>query len=284
MPPSAPTGELLRHLVRPDTVRRVVFCDFDETYLAHRPTVAQRRSLRELEAYLVHAAERGLLFGWVTGSSLTSVMAKARRHELAVMPHFVAAALGTELMFFTDGVAVPDPVWQRRIDASGFSTDRAGRAVAALAARGIRLTPQPAGVEKEYVASYYYHATGGPETDRAALAGIRSAAQRHGFRVNISRCNPLAGDPANAYDVDLLPECCGKRNVVRHVCERFAVAPAEAYAFGDSGNDLEMLASVGHGLLVANATAEARSRHGRVSVHPYAEAVLHALRHGTDEG
>ncbi|GIJ78826.1 kanosamine-6-phosphate phosphatase [Micromonospora phaseoli] len=277
MPPSAPTGELLCHLVRPDTVRRVAFCDFDETYLAHQPTAAQRRSLRELEAYLVRSAGQGLLFGWVTGSSLVSVTAKARRHELAVMPHFVAAALGTELVFFADGVPVPDPVWQQRIAASGFSADRVDLAVEALAARGIRLTPQPTSVEKEYVASYYHQARG-TSADRAALVGIRSEARRHGLGVNISRCNPLAGDPEDAYDVDLLPDCCGKRNVVRHVCQRFGVPTSVAYAFGDSGNDLEMLAAVGHGLLVANATAEARSRHERVSPHPYAEAVLHALQ------
>lgn len=72
---------------------------------------------------------------------------------------------------------------------------------------------------------------------------------------------------------------CGKRNVVRHLCARFGVAPERTLAFGDSGNDLEILGAVRHGYLVANCTPEARSRFPQVSPHPHVRALLTAFRH-----
>lgn len=84
----------------PRHVEAVAFSDLDETYLAHTPTAAGVADREALEDYLVEAAGRhGLLFGWVTGSSLPSVMSKVRAHRLRMLPHFIACSLGTELLW-----------------------------------------------------------------------------------------------------------------------------------------------------------------------------------------
>ncbi|WP_086563030.1 HAD-IIB family hydrolase [Streptomyces africanus] len=271
------------HLRLPEPAVWAAFSDFDETYLAHAATPGQRAQLAALEEFLLtEAVEHGLLFGWVTGSSLASVREKMARCGARVLPHFVAGALGTELTFFPDGVARPDPEWRQLLRDSGFDRDRVTKAADRLARHRVELFPQNAphtGNPTEFLVNYYFRSLGDPRRDERSLDLVRDVAREHGLGLNISRCNPATGDPADCYDVDFLPPVCGKRNVVRHLCARFGVAPERTLAFGDSGNDLEMLGAVGHGYLVANCTPEARSRFPQVSPHPHAQALLTAFRH-----
>ncbi|MFB7933190.1 HAD-IIB family hydrolase [Streptomyces sp. NPDC056039] len=271
------------HLRLPDRVGWAAFSDFDETYLAHAATPEQRAHLAALEEFLLsEAVEHGLLFGWVTGSSPASVREKMARCGARVLPHFVAGSLGTELTFFPDGVARPDPEWGQLLRDSGFDRDRVRTAVERLARYGVDLLPQAdphTGSPTEFLVNYYFRSLGDPRRDEQSLDLVRDLAREHGLGLNISRCNPATGDPADCYDIDFIPAVCGKRNVVRHLCARFGVAAERTLAFGDSGNDLEMLGAVRHGYLVANCTPEARSRFTRVSPHPHAQALLTAFRH-----
>jgi kanosamine-6-phosphate phosphatase len=265
-------------------VRAVAFSDFDETYLAHSATERERTCREALEDYLVEAGERyGLLFGWVTGSSLSSVLHKAHAHRLRTLPHFVACSLGTELLLSDGGELRPDPGWQRLLP----DADSLGRSVRTvvqgLSDIGVSLDPQPGRARDSLVKSYYCRSRD-PGSDARNLAAVREAAARGALGVNVSRCNPAAGDPSDCYDVDLLPRTCGKRQIVRYICRKYGIDPADAFAFGDSGNDLEMLAAVGHGVLVGNCTEEARSRHPRVSDRCHADAVLTTLRTGLRAG
>ncbi|SDC49536.1 HAD-IIB family hydrolase [Streptomyces prasinopilosus] len=260
---------------RPRGVPLAVFCDFDETYLAHDPSPRQRRDLVELEDLLLEEATRGtLLFGWVTGSSLESVLAKADRHRLRVLPHFLAASLGTDLTYFTTDGPHRDERWRHRLRASGYTKATVNEVVAQLVANGVSLRPQGGQERAEFLSSYYYTARE-DRSDRAAIRRIETACVLAGLSVSTNRCNPKAGDPDGSYDVDFLPRTGGKRAVVAYLVERFTAA--DSLAFGDSGNDLDMLRGVRHGYLVANATAEARAAHPRVSPHPYAAAVRHAI-------
>ncbi|MFE2531600.1 HAD-IIB family hydrolase [Streptomyces sp. NPDC059371] len=259
------------------TVRTVAFCDFDETYLAHENTPDQQHSRRTLEDYLARAGARhGLLFGWVTGSSLTSVLHKARGHRLRFLPHFMACSLGTELYVAGDAGMVPEPGWTQRLPAAEHIRGLAQEAVRQLHALDVPLIPQTCRAPDSRVVSYYY-ATRDPERDARRLALIGHIADRSLLEVNLSRCNPAAGDPEDCYDVDFLPRGCGKRKIVEHICRLHGVNTAQAFAFGDSGNDLEMLASVGRGLLVGNCTDEARSRYPRVSGSRHTDAILFEL-------
>lgn len=271
-------------LTVPRPVRAVAFSDFDETYLAHSPTEYERLCREALEDYLVEAGERhGLLFGWVTGSSLASVLRKARAHGLRTLPHFVACSLGTELLLSDGGDLRPDPGWLRLLPDPESLASSVRAVVRELADSGVGLEPQPGRAPDSLVKSYYYRSRD-PETDARNLAAVREAAARGAPGVSVSRCNPSAGDPADSYDVDFLPRTCGKRQIVRYVCRKYGIDPADSFAFGDSGNDLEMLAAVGHGVLVGNCTEEARGRHPRVSDRCYSDAVLTTLRTGLRAG
>ncbi|MGW1812809.1 HAD-IIB family hydrolase [Streptomyces sp. NPDC002125] len=262
----------------PGRVGAVAFCDFDETYLAHAPTASAVADREALEDFLVEAAGRhGLLFGWVTGSSLPSVMDKVRAHRLRRLPHFIACSLGTELLYLRDGLAHPDPSWREQLPTPERLAARADAVARELADLGVPLVPQAGRPPGSLVQSHYYYART-PSTDERALALVRSIAEKYALGVGVSRCNPAAGDPENCYDVDFLPHGCGKRAVVRHVRRTQGVRRGDTFAFGDSGNDLEMLREAGRGVLVSNCTDEARGRHTEVSGLPYAAAVHSVLR------
>ncbi|MFG3658022.1 HAD-IIB family hydrolase [Streptomyces sp. NPDC047706] len=274
MPPSTDLGVL----PMPRTVRTVVFSDFDETYLAHAGTPGHVRSRRRLESYLAEAAQRhGMLFGWVTGSSLGSVLRKTETHGMHTLPHFLACSLGTELYTVRDGALHPDPGWLRGLPGSAHIAVLAEQVVRELRLRGMPLVPQHNRPPGTRVISHYYYAQDA-ERDARNLALVRQVAEALSLGVSVSRCSPAAGDPEDCYDVDFLPPACGKRRIVDYVCRVHGVDPAGAYAFGDSGNDLEMLAAVGAGTLVGNCTEEARSRYPRVSAWSHTDAIFYELR------
>ncbi len=182
MPPSMPPRTEAPALPLPRPVRAVAFCDFDETYLAHSPTERERAHREALEDYLVEAGERhGLLFGWVTGSSLPSVLRKTRAHGLRTLPHFVACSLGTELLLSDAGELRPDPGWQRLLP-DAESLGRSTRTVVReLSAAGVGLEPQPGRAPDSLVKSYYYRSRD-PGTDAGSWppSGTRPRAARWG--------------------------------------------------------------------------------------------------------
>lgn len=60
--------------------------------------------------------------------------------------------------------------------------------------------------------------------------------------------------------VDIIPLSCGKGNAVRAVLAHYGFSEAEAIAFGDGRNDIEMLEAVGTGVAMGNALDEVKAR------------------------
>lgn len=81
--------------------------------------------------------------------------------------------------------------------------------------------------------------------------------------------------------VDIIPAAGGKRTGVERTLAHFHLDPAQAIAFGDGGNDLEMLQLVGHGVAMANAAPAVRQAVGRVCPGVSEDGVYHyCLQHG----
>lgn len=64
--------------------------------------------------------------------------------------------------------------------------------------------------------------------------------------------------------VDVIPTAGGKATGVERTLAHFHLDPAQALAFGDGGNDLEMLKLVGHGVAMGNAAPEVQAAVGEV--------------------
>lgn len=250
--------------------RTLVCFDFDETYFPHACTPEQLRHLRRLEDFLEHHSHRFSTM-WVTGSSLETISKKMRRAELRYFPHRIASSLGTELYHVTAaGELELDSAFQLLFP-SDFSW-RVEQVVNTLQHHGLEVKPQTNLGTSRWMHNYYYF--GEAETE---LEYIQQVAQDEGIAVNVSRCNPLAGDPEGAYDVDFIPEGAGKIAVVDYVCTRYAFEVDTAYAFGDSGNDIGMLRRVGNGYVLGNGTEQAKREHHQVTEGAYADGILEVL-------
>jgi kanosamine-6-phosphate phosphatase len=93
---------------------------------------------------------------------------------------------------------------------------------------------------------------------------IQTLAKRLNIKASISKCNPNAGDPADCYDVDFIPACCGKDEILFFLCDELNVSKNNTWAFGDSFNDFPMLKNAGNAYLVGNADAVAKKQFNSV--------------------
>lgn len=65
--------------------------------------------------------------------------------------------------------------------------------------------------------------------------------------------------------LEFMPAGTTKAVAVRTLCELWGIDPTDAYAFGDSSNDMPMLEAVGHGYLMGNASDELLASASRVA-------------------
>ncbi len=82
--------------------------------------------------------------------------------------------------------------------------------------------------------------------------------------------------------LDLLPARAGKGRAARFLADGWGIGTEDVLAFGDSGNDAQLLASGFRGTIVANALPELRDAVGRdvyQSPRPFADGVLDGIRH-----
>ncbi|MEB3177536.1 MAG: HAD-IIB family hydrolase [Nostocaceae cyanobacterium] len=269
-------AKLLPDIPKPNYV---VFTDFDETYLAHQNQECHQNARQKLEDYLLNKTdEKQIMFGWVTGSSLTSVFSKINRYGLRVIPHFIASSLGTEITYFDQKKSgQKDEIWETNLAKSMFSEKLVNNLVNLLKLDEINLIPQPHIEDSRFLKNYYYHQRN-ELLDSQAIFKIKNLAHQAGIAVNISHCNPLCGDPKNCYDVDFLPSGTGKKQIVNFILKQTNVNFQNSIAFGESGNDIEMLQAVRHGYLVGNATSEAKKLHSQIDENEYTQGILSVLQ------
>ncbi|WP_044642736.1 HAD-IIB family hydrolase [Risungbinella massiliensis] len=258
----------------------IVFCDFDETYYPHHADQEIKTNIYNLEEYIrQQSQEKGLKLGWVTGSSLDSVFYKMKKVGMRYLPHFIASDLGTEITYFHhDGTTHTDQEWLKRIKGDQFNEKKIYAILSALKEDyDIVLESQTQMGISKYKYNYYYYQQNDQRDDQA-LEIIRRLAKQHQVGININRCNPLAGDPEKAYDIDFIPLGTGKGEIVGYMLQKHNLFIHQAAAFGDSGNDLNMLRSVEHGYLLANATEEAKAQHTKITDDSYAKGILITLK------
>lgn len=259
----------------------VVFCDFDETYYPHNMDESQKNNMKLLEKYLYEQGSNGhLVIGWVTGSSLESIIEKMKKGYIQYFPHFIASGLGTKIAYFnSNGITLTDQRWEEKIDNSGFDPEKIYIIIDLLEKDyGIFLRPQTQLGTSKYKFNFYYEEQN-EVIDTKNLKNIKKIAEQYRVEVNINRCNPLAGDPDNCYDIDFIPIGTGKDEIVKFILDKYDLRRENAIAFGDSGNDLKMLQAVQHGYLVQNATEEAKKAYSMFAQGEYSIGILNTLKH-----
>lgn len=259
----------------PEKVKLIACCDLDETYIPFSPENRQYGGVGELEEYLGGEGHpKGILLGWITGTNRRSALRKAQGY-ISRSPHFLCCSLGTEFYWIKAGRLVPSVTWSERIKQSGFCLENVDRVLKAIRERGILLERQPEDYQGPYKASFYYRVREDMLND---FAWIKNQARAFNIRTLFTKCNPAAGDPADSYDMEFIPLCCGKDEAVSFLMERMGLRQDAVLAFGDSCNDFPMFERAGHAYLVANADRTAIDMHGYCLDRPYCHGILSVLK------
>lgn len=258
--------------------RYAVFSDFDESLLAKTSTPQSTHDLYCLKDWLERrVVAHDILFCIVTGSNFASMINKLEANPARFLPHVAGTSMGTTLHCIdADGWRI-DEAYARSFCTHEQFVSAVETVLAALANKGIQLQRQSESNQDRYKQSYYFMQVG-ERLQVSFMSRIRSLAKAHGLSVNCSHCNPAAGDPAGALDVDLLPAGAGKAAVVNFVLDQHGIPTERAWAFGDSGNDVAMLKSVGHGYCLANGTSELKQSTPHHTTQPYAGGILELLK------
>lgn len=79
--------------------------------------------------------------------------------------------------------------------------------------------------------------------------------------------------------IEAVPKGTSKATGIAWLCEHLNISKEDTYALGDSINDLEMLAFVGHSIAMGNASQAAKDVAEYVTTHIHEDGVYNALKH-----
>jgi sucrose-6F-phosphate phosphohydrolase len=236
------------------TSRYLLATDLDGTVLGDTHAVDRFRSWfaeRQASWRLVYA----------TGRSLASALQAAADAALP-RPDAIISGAGTEIH---DAAGHPWPDWFVRFD--GWDARR----VRDTLRRFRWLESQPDVNQTRLKASYAVRGL-----TSADLAVIRRTLTDSGLEALIVY--------SSSTDLDVLPPSAGKGRATRVLAERWGIPDERVLAFGDSGNDIELLSAGFRGTMVANALPELP---GAVPSDVYrsplrfADGILDGVRHWT---
>jgi hypothetical protein len=184
-----------------------------------------------------HRQKYGTRLVYSTGRSLSLYQQLATEKDL-LEPDVLIASVGTEI--YQRGKNQPDTVWAAKL-AENWNRDE----VVAVASHFSDLVPQVDSEQRPYKVSYFLAAAAAKEV--------------------IPRLTVMLGDRqldtqlvySGSRDLDILPRLANKGNAMTFIRQQFNIAPENAIACGDSGNDISMFAERSErGIIVGNAMPE----------------------------
>jgi sucrose-6F-phosphate phosphohydrolase len=233
---------------------RLLLCtDLDRTLIPNG-NEPESPGARELLARLVSHPRVRLVY--VTGRDMGLVEEAVDQWQLPA-PDLVIADVGTSILRPMSGRWERWAGWDATLASSwlGMKTADLQERLAEI----VELRPQETSRQGKFKLSYYTEpgAQGGMVVARAA-----ERLERIGVQANLIWSED---EEAGQGLLDILPQKASKRLAVEFLLKAWNFAPEETVFSGDSGNDLDLLASPVPAVLVANATAEVREQARRLA-------------------
>ncbi len=228
-------------------MNRLLLCtDLDRTLLPNGP---QSESPEARPRFAALAARPEVTLGYVTGRHRELVEQAIANYRLPA-PDYVIADVGTTLLRVTDGEWRVDDAWRGRLALDW--TAHARDAVRLLLGEFAHLRPQPADRQGEFKLSFFLPLYRDAD---ALLADIERQLAASGLA---ARAIYSVDEPNGIGLVDVLPASASKRHAIEFLAAELGFATDEVLFAGDSGNDLDVLASPVPAVLVANANDAVR--------------------------
>ena len=230
---------------------RLLLCtDLDRTLLPNGP---QPESEQSRERFRLLVARQEVTLVYVTGRDRSLVLQAIKTYQIP-QPDFVIADVGSSIYKISDGDGDGDwRHWQEWDEAIG--QDWQGKTHADLKAslsgfRDLRL--QEYSKQNKHKLSYYLPLY----IDHIALIDkISSHLELQHIHANLVWS---VDEQTSKGLLDILPASAGKRQAIEFLMQQLQFDLSETVFAGDSGNDISVMASPIHSVLVANASDDVR--------------------------
>jgi len=235
-------------------MRRCLLCtDMDRTLIPNG-AAAESAAARELFARLVARPEVSLAY--VTGRHL-ALIEEAIHHYALPVPDFAIADVGTTIYEVDRGHWQAWQAWSDEIDVDWQRQEARELYVLLHGIEGLRL--QESEKQNRHKLSFYVPLT----LDATALqAAVAARLESAGLRANLVWS---IDEEVGVGLLDILPASANKRHAVEFLMQSHGFGLDDTIFAGDSGNDLDVMLSPIHSVLVANASEEVRAAAGSAS-------------------
>ena len=226
---------------------RLLLCtDLDRTLLPNGP---QPESEESRERFSLLVARQEVTLVYVTGRDISLVQQAIKFFQIP-KPDFVIADVGSSLYKVSDGNWRHWQEWDKAIDQDWQGKTHADLQASLSGFRDLRL--QEYSKQNKHKLSYYVPLY----IDHIALIDkISSHLEQQHIHANLVWS---VDEQTSKGLLDILPASAGKRHAIEFLMQQLQFDLSETVFAGDSGNDISVMASPIHSVLVANASDDVR--------------------------
>jgi sucrose-6F-phosphate phosphohydrolase len=230
-------------------MKTILLCsDLDRTLI---PNGAEEESPQARPLFAGLAVHPRLRLAYVSGRDKNLVKAAIADFKLPE-PDFVIGDVGTTLYHVEGGQWQMNQGWQREIGHDWHGHDHADITALLADMEGNNLEPQPPEKQNRYKASYYTDPSIDPQTLKEQILDVL---EDHDIAPHIIWSRD---DAEQTGLLDILPRGANKLQAIRFLMADKAFEESNTVFAGDSGNDLDVLASGLQAILVKNAADDVR--------------------------
>lgn len=255
--------------------KRLILFDFDETYYKHATTEQDLPYLREMEALLEEVSiHQQAITAILTGSSLESVMAKMTKANMLYQPTHIFSDLASKMYTWHDNSYIESDAYKKEVLAERFVLNDILDIVHAFSHKyDVEFMPQKTFRKDDTHYNFYFYSLGDSQKDVIMLNRLIQYAEERNYTVKYNRCNPLAGDPDHAYDIDFIPKNAGKLFATQFLMNTYNISKSSVIGFGDSGNDEAFLSYINHAFVMLNSTDNYMRSKFKNTKYPYYKGI-----------
>ena len=243
---------------------RLILFDFDETYYKHRTNQADIPYLKEMESLLQNiTAKNNVITAILTGSTIESVLQKMSKVNMSYKPQHIFSDLSSKMFTWNNCEYIESDEYKNEVLIEPFLLEDILDILKHVSSKHkVEFIPQRIFRENETLYNFYLYSSGDTHLDKTILEDLSQYSKTRDYTMTFNRCNPLAGDPENAYDINFTPKNAGKLII----------------GFGDSGNDEAFLSYLDHAMIMSNSQDEEMKSKFKNTKYPYYKGIYTHVR------
>ncbi len=256
--------------------KRLILFDFDETYYKHNTTKSDITYLKEMEKLLQNlSSKNNVITAILTGSTIESVLQKMMKVDMSYKPKHIFSDLCSKMFTWNNYEYVESDEYKKQVLTEKFLFEDILDILNNIYFKyKVEFIPQRKFRENETLYNFYFYSSGDTNLDKAILKDLIQYSKTRNYTTRFNRCNPLAGDPENAYDIDFTPKNAGKLYATKFLMRKHSIPKKSIIGFGDSGNDEEFLRYLDHAFIMSNSEDEEMKNKFKNTKYPYYKGIF----------